>query len=141
MPISDMADGREYPDPSRPGLHAVDMKTGELEWYSASPEDVCGDRAFCHPGVSQAVTSVNGMVFSGSMDGTLRIHDGADGKVLFELDSTTAFDTVNGEPTTGGSFGGAAGPVVQDGMVVLSSGYGIYNHMPGNLLLVLEAGE
>ena len=141
VPISDMADGREYPDPSRPGLHAVDMKTGELEWYSASPEDVCGDRAFCHPGVSQAVTSVNGMVFSGSMDGTLRIHDGADGKVLFELDSTTAFDTVNGEPTTGGSFGGAAGPVVQDGMVVLSSGYGIYNHMPGNLLLVLEAGE
>ena len=35
------------------------------------------------------------------------------------------------------SFGGAAGPIAFDGKLVLSSGYGIYNHMPGNLLLVL----
>ena len=54
---------------------------------------------------------------------------------------TSVTDTINGEATRGGSFGGAAGPIVQDGLVVLSSGYGIYNHMAGNLLLVLEAGE
>jgi polyvinyl alcohol dehydrogenase (cytochrome) len=139
--ISDMADGRTYDEPSTPGLRAVNLKTGELEWYAAAPEDVCKDRVFCHPGISQAVTSVNGMVFAGGMDGVMRVHNGADGALLMELDSTNEFATVNGQPTRGGSFGGGAGPIVQDGLVVLSSGYGLYNHMPGNLLLVMEAGE
>ena len=39
--------------------------------------------------------------------------------------------------TRGGSMGGAAGPIAGGGMLLLSSGYGLYNHMPGNLLLAL----
>ena len=139
--VSDMADGRTYDLPQTPGLRSVNLKTGELEWFAPAPEDVCNNRQFCHPGISQAVTSVNGMVFAGGMDGVMRVHNGADGALLMELDSTEDFATVNGQSTNGGSFGGAAGPIVQDGLVVLSSGYGIYNHMAGNLLLVLEAGE
>jgi len=137
VPISDMLDGRTYEDPRRPGLHALDLKTGAPLWYSPSP-DVCGERDFCDPGISQAVTTAAGMVFAGGMDGVLRVHDGESGEVLLSLDTTQEFPTINGEPTHGGSFGGGAGPVVQDGLVILSSGYGIYNHMPGNLLLVLE---
>ncbi|MBH81683.1 MAG: hypothetical protein CMQ49_14340 [Gammaproteobacteria bacterium] len=138
--ISDMADGRTYDTPDRPGLHALDMKTGEIEWYSEAP-NICDGRMGCHPGVSQAVTSVNGMVFAGGMDGVMRVHDAATGDVLWSLDSTAEFATVNGEPTQGGSFGGGSGPVVQDGLVLLSSGYGIYLHMPGNLLLALDTAE
>jgi polyvinyl alcohol dehydrogenase (cytochrome) len=137
VPISDMLDGRTYDDPRRPGLHALDLKTGTPLWYSPSP-DVCGEREFCDPGISQAVTAAAGMVFAGGMDGVLRIHDGESGEVLLSLDTTSEYPTVTGETTRGGSFGGGAGPVVQDGLVILSSGYGIYNHMAGNLLLVLE---
>ncbi|MCY4564678.1 MAG: hypothetical protein OXE40_09385, partial [Gammaproteobacteria bacterium] len=58
--------------------------------------------------------------------------------VLWEIDTTRNFETATGGETFGGSFGGGAGPVVQNGNLVLSSGYGLYNHMAGNLLLVLS---
>jgi polyvinyl alcohol dehydrogenase (cytochrome) len=137
VPISDMPDGRTYDHPGRPGLHALDLQTGEPLWYSAAP-DVCNDRPFCHRGVSQAVTAIGDLVVAGGMDGVLRIHDGATGAVLWEMDTTGAHETSGGATTTGGSFGGAAGPVAFRGSLYVSSGYGIYNHMPGNLLLRLS---
>ena len=140
VPISDMADGREYPNPDRPGLHALDIRTGEILWSSLNP-DACKGRDFCHPGVSQAVTAANGLVYAGAMDGMLRVHDAETGAVLWELDTTQEFTTITGETTHGGSFGGAAGPIIHQGDLALSSGYGIYNHMAGNLLLVLSASE
>ncbi|MYF49964.1 MAG: PQQ-binding-like beta-propeller repeat protein, partial [Gammaproteobacteria bacterium] len=140
VPMSDMADGREYDTPDRPGMHALDIRTGEILWSSLNP-DACKGRDFCHPGVSQAVTAANGVVYAGAMDGVLRAHDVETGAVLWELDTTQEFTTITGETTHGGSFGGAAGPIIHQGELALSSGYGIYNHMAGNLLLVLSASE
>ena len=140
VPMSDMADGREYDTPDRPGMHALDIRTGEILWSSLNP-DACKGRDFCHPGVSQAVTAANGLVYAGAMDGVLRVHDAETGEVLWELDSTQEFTAITGETTHGGSFGGAAGPIIHQGELAFSSGYGIYNHMAGNLLLVLSASE
>jgi hypothetical protein len=39
---------------------------------------------------------------------------------------------------TGGSFGGGSGATAKNGLVVISSGYGIYAHMPGNMLMMLS---
>ena len=136
VPISDMPDGREYDHPTKPGLHALDIRTGELLWYAPNP-DVCQGRTYCYPGISQAVTVAGQVVYAGAMDGVLRAHDTTTGKLLWEIDSTAQFSTVNGDTTKGGAFGGAAGPIVHQGNLVLASGYGLYNHMPGNLLLVL----
>ena len=136
VPISDMADGREYEHPAKPGLHALDIRTGELLWHAPNP-DACRGRTYCYPGISQAVTAAGQVVYAGAMDGILRAHDMATGKVLWEIDSTAEFATVTGDATRGGSFGGAAGPIAHQGNLVLASGYGLYNHMPGNLLLVL----
>ena len=136
VPISDMADGREYEHPAKPGLHALDIRTGELLWYAPNPDN-CAGRTYCYPGISQAVTAAGQLVYAGAMDGLLRAHDMATGKVLWEIDSTAQFTTVTGDATNGGAFGGAAGPIVHQGNLVLASGYGLYNHMPGNLLLVL----
>lgn len=136
VPISDMADGREYEHPAKPGLHALDIRTGELLWYAPNPDN-CAGRTYCYPGISQAVTAAGQLVYAGAMDGMLRAHDMATGKVLWEIDSTAQFTTVTGDATNGGAFGGAAGPIVHQGNLVLASGYGLYNHMPGNLLLVL----
>lgn len=137
VPITDMADGRTYPDPAQPGVHALDITSGKPVWYAAHP-DVCDERDFCHPGVSQSISLLNDMVLAGGMDGIVRGYESATGKQIYELDTTKNFTTVSGATTTGGSFGGSAGPVAQNNRVVLSSGYGLYNHMPGNLLLMLE---
>ena len=136
VPISDMADGRSYPNPDRPGMHALNVDTGEIVW-STLHEDRCDGQAFCHPGISQAPTVIGDVVFAGAMDGMLRGYRVSDGAVVWSLDTTGEFATVAGTVTNGGSFGGASGPVAFGGRLLVSSGYGLYNHMPGNLLLAL----
>ena len=69
------------------------------------------------------------------MDGLLRAYDPATGEVLWRFDSSREFVALGGARGQGGSVGGSAGPVIHDGMVYQTSGYGIYFHMPGNVLL------
>ena len=69
------------------------------------------------------------------MDGRVRAYDRETGKIVWELDTAVGFDTLDGGKARGGSLGGAAGPVFKDDMLFISSGYGIYFHMPGNVLL------
>jgi polyvinyl alcohol dehydrogenase (cytochrome) len=139
VPITDMADGRVYDSPSRPGLHALDALTGKARWYAPAPTDVCGERKFCHPGISQAVTLLGDVIAAGGMDGVLRLHDASTGALLWSHDTTQEHATITGDTARGGSLGGAAAPVAEDGLLAVSSGYGIYNHMPGNLLLLFAA--
>lgn len=139
VPINDMA----YPEDTtrydfktgpRPGLFALDPATGEELW--AQPADnVCPEgNTFCDPGISAAITAVPGAVIAGHMDGRVRIYAADDGELLWEFDSLRDFETVSGETASGGSVSGG-GPAVADGMVFINSGYGIYMHMPGNVLL------
>ena len=138
VPISDMLDehdGRKHAEPSRAGLYALDPHTGRQLW-AAPADDACAGRQFCDPGISAAITAMPGAVLAGHMDGRLRAYDSASGKVLWEVDTTRDWPTVSGETAHGGSFGGGAGPMIVNGKVFASSGYGLYFHMPGNVLLV-----
>jgi polyvinyl alcohol dehydrogenase (cytochrome) len=140
VPISDLKDGhdgRHYDMPGRPGLYALNPADGKVLW-STPAEDVCNGRNFCDPGISAAVTAIPGVVLAGHMDGVLRAYDSATGKVIWKYDSTTGVKTVSGTTAHGGSFGDG-GPVVRDGYVAVNAGYGLYFHMPGNVLLVFEA--
>jgi polyvinyl alcohol dehydrogenase (cytochrome) len=138
-PINDMVyeiDPKRYGDaPVKPGMYALDANTGELIWSSPTP-DLCGDLVDCDPGISQAVTAIPGAVIAGHMDGRLRIYSGETGEVLWELNTLRDFDTVSGETASGGGFSGG-GPMVVNGMIYVNSGYGIYQHMPGNVLLAI----
>ncbi|MEP1470143.1 MAG: PQQ-binding-like beta-propeller repeat protein [Halieaceae bacterium] len=139
VPISDMGDGRSYPTPDKPGMNALDANSGEILWTTLH-EDNCGERAGCDPGISQVVTVIGDLVIGGAMDGAIRAYSIEDGKVVWEMDVTTApHPSITGDVALGGSFGGAAGPIAFDGKLFISAGYGIYNHMPGNLFMVLEA--
>jgi len=138
VPISDMKDehdGRKHSAPSRAGIYALDPRTGKELWGTPA-NDVCNGRAFCDSGISAAITSIPGAVFAGHMDGRLRAYDSATGKVLWDVDTTQEWKTVSGEVARGGSFGGGAGPMIVHGKVFAASGYGLYFHMPGNVLLV-----
>ncbi len=44
-------------------------------------------------------------------------------------------DATDGGKAVGGSMGGATGPVLSGDMLFVNSGYGIYFHMPGAVLL------
>lgn len=138
VPINDMNDTHngEYLDPAtaRPGMHAIDGVTGKLLW-SKVQTNVCQGREFCDPGVSAAVTSVPGAVIAGHMDGHVRIYARNDGNLLWDFDTTRDFSTINGEAGRGGSMSGA-GAAVGNGYIVINSGYGLYSHFAGNVLLV-----
>ena len=141
VPITDMPDARSYDEEARPGLYALNIKTGQYKWKAPAATDVCGDRQFCYSGLSQAVTAAPGMVLAGSMDGVLRIHDSETGEVLWHYDTTATFETVSGEETHGGSMSGASGPIVANGKLIFNSGYGLYFKMPGNVLLVFDTKD
>ena len=139
VPISDMTqthDGKVPAEPPHPGLYALDSATGKLKW-AAHADDVCRGRTDCDPGILAAITVVPGAVFAGHMDGRVRAYDSRSGRVLWEYDSTQEVATVSGATARGGSVGGG-GPMIVDGMVYINSGYGIYWHMPGNLLLAFS---
>ena len=111
------------------GMFAFNLKTGERVWYTAPA--ACGNRPRCSPAQSAAVSSIPGVVFSGSVDGHLRGYSTTDGKVVFDFDSVGPYKTVNEVPARGGSFDGP-GPAIAGGMIFVSSGYaragGILRH-------------
>lgn len=142
VPISDMQDdhdGRTFSSPGHPGLYAFDAATGRPVW-SHPASDTCGSRPFCDSGITAAITAIPGVVFAGHLDGVLRAYDAASGHVLWQFDTARKFKTVSGAMAQGGSFGGP-GAVVRAGYVVVNSGYGLYFHMPGNVLLAFTAAR
>jgi polyvinyl alcohol dehydrogenase (cytochrome) len=72
------------------------------------------------------------------MDGRLRVYDAGTGKVIWETNTDKSYDSMSGAPAHGGSIGGGSAPMVIDGVVYVNSGYGLYFHMPGNVLLAFS---
>ena len=127
----------------KPGLHAVSVDTGKVEWtYSAQP-DCTGKRAelvkscATNIGFSGAPTVIDGAVISGSLDGFLHAFDAKTGEVLFKFDTARPFDTANGVTASGGSIDNAS-IVAANGMLFVNSGYGMFGQMPGNVLLAFK---
>jgi polyvinyl alcohol dehydrogenase (cytochrome) len=137
VPMSDFYGGPRWPGPAFPGMFAVDPTTGDKQWYHAT-EDTCGDKAYCDPGLSAAPSAIVGGIVAGAMDGQLRAYARDTGTVVWQFNSLESLSTVNSTTATGGSFGGAAGPVFHDDMMFITSGYGLYFHMPGNALIAFK---
>jgi len=117
------------------GLFAFNLQTGERVWYA--PPVPCGTRPRCSPAQSAAVSSIPGVVFSGSVDGHLRGYSAKDGKVIFDFDAVGPYKSVNEVPARGGSFDGP-GPAIAGGMMFVSSGYARAGGIPGNVLLAFS---
>lgn len=137
VPMSDYDDSMLPVEESRPGLYAYNAWDGKMLWESPT-ENICGDRANCDPGISAAITAIEGIVFAGHMDGRLRAYDSQNGQVVWEIDTTQLTETLSGEIAHGGSMGGGSGPMIVNGMLYMNSGYGLYFHMPGNVLLAFS---
>ena len=138
VPIVDMADtydGRVY-DASLngAGIHALDAATGSILWQHKA-DNICAGETYCDPGISAAATAIPGAVLAGHLDGRLRGYDGATGALLWNVDTRQPVETVTGTVAMGGGMSGP-GPAVYQGHVIANSGYGLYFHIPGNLLMV-----
>jgi polyvinyl alcohol dehydrogenase (cytochrome) len=131
---------------SRPGLYTYFVGTGESSWsFEVQPD--CGDhrsdrlrRCEALYGFSATPLSVDGAVITGGLDGRLFVFDADSGEVLFQYDTVTDFDTVNGVEGYGGSIDShsiAAG----SGMVFVGSGYGSFSQVAGNVLLAFKPAE
>jgi polyvinyl alcohol dehydrogenase (cytochrome) len=119
------------------GIAAVQLKDGDPRWFATlDTATTVEPRLQRHDG---PLTAIPGVIFSGGWDGMLRALAAADGHVLWEYNTVRDYQTVNGVTAKGGSMG-AAGPVVAGGMLFAPSGYvGVYNGMPGNVLLAFTA--
>jgi polyvinyl alcohol dehydrogenase (cytochrome) len=140
VPMSDFDGGPRWPGVAKPGLYALDVATGQLKWYTKGI-DVCDGREYCQPGISAPASSFKGGVIAGAMDGHIRGYAQGSGEVVWDFDSAASFQTVNGVEVNGGSIGGGSGPVLKGNRMFVNSGYGIYFHMPGSVLLVFEASQ
>ena len=111
------------------GLKALDILTGKVAWNA----EINADRR----GQAGPASAIPGVVFTGGWDGILRAVDGG-GKVIWTFNAVRDFQTVNGVPAKGGSFG-SAGPVIVGGMVFAASGYpGTLRGTPGNVVVAFS---
>lgn len=138
-PIADTDINDRFKGERKPGLFALDVKTGEILWESPVAL-ACEEGAApgCDPGLSAAVTATDGVVFSGALDGTLRAHDSNTGEVIWSYNTARTFDSVSGVPGYGGALE-SDGPVLVDGSVLVNSGYLWGGRFPGNVLLHFKA--
>jgi polyvinyl alcohol dehydrogenase (cytochrome) len=119
------------------GLVAINVADGSKRWAVPPAANTCGGRQGCNTAQPAAVSSMPGVVFSGSLDGHFRAYDSSNGKVLLDVNTTDEYDTVNGVPARGGSINGP-GAAIAGGMVFVNSGYSAIGFMPGNVLLAFS---
>ncbi len=135
VPVSDRIPGGST-DP-RPGLHAIDMKTGEVLWYTAAPNRCDAGEFSCSNGYSAAPLVLEDLVITGALNGVLFAHDRETGEVVWELDTRQTFETVNNVPASGGAIDATA-PVAFGDYLVVHSGYGTFGQLAGNAMIVLK---
>lgn len=129
-------------DGVEPGLHALDVDTGNILWSYLPQPDCSGERRTHLPGcdrnwgMSAATLLVDGAVVQGSNDGFIRAFDAQRGEPLFTFDTARPFTTVNGVEGKGGAIDNAS-VVAANGMLFVQSGYGLMG-IPGNLLLAFK---
>jgi len=127
----------------KPGMHGVNIDTGEVAWTFVAEPDCTGERqtrvrgCATNIGMSGAPTVVDGVVIEGSVDGFIRALDASTGKVLFKFDTAREFETVNGVKGSGGAIDSAS-IVAANGYLFVTSGYGMFGQMPGNVLLAFK---
>jgi polyvinyl alcohol dehydrogenase (cytochrome) len=145
----------------KPGVYALDVADGRLLWShpvergcAFDPADaplvglaeMAQGRAGRSPwpacsyyyGHSAAAVVGNGVVYSGALDGKLRMLDARSGELLRVIETSRPWSADNGVEGHGGAID-VGGAIVDGGQVFVLSGYGMFGQMPGNVMLVYGA--
>jgi polyvinyl alcohol dehydrogenase (cytochrome) len=141
-PINEVG-GPRTDDPRKPGMHAIDVDTGELLWSYYNDPDCSGERKQHLPacerlaGLSAAPLVIDNSVVLGGLDGYIRVFDTVTGAVLFQFDTARPFTSANGVTAHGGSIDNAS-IAAANGMLFVGSGYSLVGSQAGNVLLAFR---
>jgi polyvinyl alcohol dehydrogenase (cytochrome) len=133
-----VADGEATAPFAPGGLTALDLQSGRILWHAAPPPPICcWGREDCSAAQPGATTLIQGVIFSGSLDGHLRAVTTKEGKIIWDYDTAAgAYHAINGVPGHGGSI--SAYPlIIGNGALYLNSGGSLLSH-PGNVLLTFS---
>jgi polyvinyl alcohol dehydrogenase (cytochrome) len=140
VPVSDRGGVNDVALTAQPGLHAIDMKTGDVLWYAPAPERCVEGVEGCMDAYSGPATSTDELVIASSLSGYLFAHDVKTGELVWEMDTVQDYVTINGVAARGGSID-ATGPVLSGEYMIVSSGYATFGQMPGNAVLVFRVRQ
>lgn len=130
-----------------PGVWALKIDDGADVW-SYTADRGCTPTGFGRGGVpwpdcpfhfafSAAVSIAGDVVLAGALDGRIFAFDRRDGRIRWQFATNRSFETVNGIDGHGGAIDNP-GVLAVDDLVLVSSGYGMFGQMPGNVLLAFE---
>jgi polyvinyl alcohol dehydrogenase (cytochrome) len=136
VPISDRNTGPPHDHKPDPGLHALRIEDGALQW-SVAPPAKCDGREGCFEGISAAIIASTDLVITAGLDGGLHALSATTGESLWSYDAWRSFDAVNGIETNGGPFD-VHGPMLADDMLFISSGYKSFGQKEGNAFLAFR---
>jgi polyvinyl alcohol dehydrogenase (cytochrome) len=142
----------------KPGVYALSVATGEVLWslpvqrgciFDAKDAPLVGlaemakgksDHSPWPPcsyyyGQSAAAVYANGLVYAGALDGKLRVLDAGTGQPLRIIETNSPYAATNGVEGHGGAID-VGGAIVDGDQLFITSGYGMFGQMPGNMLLV-----
>ena len=130
-------------DPTiKPGLYALDAKTGKIKWqYNPELPPGTPDAPPGYPqhpiAMSTAPMVIDGVVIAATLDGAIHAVDEATGKFLWKLATAKDYTTLNGVPGKGGAID-AASLYAANGLLITNSGYGSFGQKPGNVILAFK---
>ncbi len=135
--------GQEVPAAIKPGLYAVNLNDGAIDWEFHVSADCTDARKAYVPrcatlfGLSGAPTVVGDHVVQGGLDGRLYILERKTGKLVWQYDTAREFETVNGVKGNGASIDNAS-IVAVNGLLIMNSGYGLFGQGAGNVMLAFK---
>lgn len=128
----------------KPGVFAVDLKTGKQVWgYDVKP-NCDGERGAmvtsCDTkyGFSAAPITVDGAVIAGTLGGEFMIFDGKNGELINRIDTIGPIETLNDVEAKGGSLDSHA-ISAGAGLILINSGYSGFGQTAGNALIAYRA--
>ena len=140
VPIADIGEHPFATGAPRPGIHALDIATGEVLWSHVEGSTCSQDSYECFAGFSAPISLSSGILFAGGLNGVFHAYSSSTGGKLWEFNTRREFISVNQLTGRGGTIDGS-GPVIVGDMLYLNSGYGRYGKLGGNVLLAFSISK
>jgi polyvinyl alcohol dehydrogenase (cytochrome) len=142
-------DNMKQPANARPGIYAVDLMTGKIEWEQHpkhSYKDPVQGALTVDSIYSAALSVTNDVVFAASLDGVVKAFHTTDGTELWSYDTTPKFTDGNGTSGNGGTID-SVGALPGGGDLLVNSGFSTFGGAnrfqagPGNAMLIFRLPE
>ena len=127
----------------KPGLYAVNLKDGSIDWkFEVKPDCTDARKKFvprCNSlfGLSGAPTVIGDHIITGGLDGRVYVVERKTGKLVAQWDTAQDFQTVNGVTANGASVDNAS-IIAVNGLVLVNSGYGLFAQGAGNVMIAYK---